>query len=77
MALTKCQDCGREVPAAALYCRNCGRAIAKPVRRAGAAWEGAGFVTLLIGVAACFAVPPLGGMMLLAGFLVFLVGRFL
>lgn len=46
------------------------------VRRAGGPWEFAGFLTILLGLALFFVDGTLALAVLLAGFVVFLVGRF-
>jgi hypothetical protein len=45
--------------------------------RAGGKWEAAGFLLILFGGALCFASGLLGGLTIAAGFVVFIIGRFM
>lgn len=93
MALTKCSECGREVSDKAAACLGCGAPIAPErgisldssahasVTRTGAKWEGLGFILIIAGMLAAMAsdgiVGTVGGVSVAAGFVVFLIGRFL
>ena len=83
MALTKCPDCGNGVSSAAANCPQCGRPISKmsgnvdQTQRKGGKYEGIGFLLILGGIAVCFASGALGGALILVGFVVFLIGRFM
>ena len=87
MALITCSECGSEISDMAASCPNCGVPVAaeresKPVKtkREGGAWEGIGFVAIVIGmIIGAAAQPPastVGGVAALAGFVVFIIGRF-
>lgn len=89
MALIKCSECGRKVSEKAAACPNCGAPIASPsptvkldpsshVRntRTGARWEGIGFILIVVGMFMLFSGTLGGGVVILVGFVVFLVGRF-
>ena len=86
MALIKCGECGKEISDKAASCPGCGapsvpgRAVPVNVTRAGGKWEGWGF-SLIVGgmLTAMVAEPPVssvGGVAMLAGFAVFIIGRF-
>jgi DNA-directed RNA polymerase subunit RPC12/RpoP len=90
MALIKCSECGKEVSDKATSCPNCGAPIAAKeavtldpkshakVTRTGAKWEGIGFALILIGIITAIAANgALGGILAFAGFVVFIIGRFL
>jgi hypothetical protein len=47
------------------------------VQRKGGKYEGVGFVLIVGGMFACFASDVLGGVLILVGFIVFLIGRFM
>lgn len=81
--LIPCPDCGISVSPRAAACPKCGAPIAAKesrVHRAGARWEGIGFVLILAGMAAWFggsaAWMMTGTLAGLVGFVVFLIGRF-
>lgn len=91
MALIACTECGKEVSDKAASCPSCGAPISEnssvsldpqshaKVTRAGAAWEGIGFLLIVVGMITAMASGPdnhIGGIMLTAGFIVFLIGRF-
>lgn len=46
-------------------------------QRKGGKYEGIGFVLIVGGMFACFASGVLGGVLILVGFIVFLIGRFM
>lgn len=90
MALIPCIECNRKISDKAIACPSCGVPItgvqsaaleSKPhvkVTRTGARWEGAGFVLILTGMVLTFAMNAVvGGMLILVGFIVFIIGRFL
>lgn len=91
MALTKCKECGHVVSDTAAACPGCGARISdeparvegggdKPVRvvRAGFKWEAIGAVGVIIGVILFAAgAKDVGGVMASAGFVVFMIGRFI
>lgn len=81
--LVACPDCGGEVSPRAVACPKCGAPVsAKPPRtnRAGARWEGAGFLLILAGIVGYLSGSPtwlFAGLLLgMVGFAVFIVGRF-
>lgn len=81
--LFPCPDCGISVSPRAAACPKCGAPIAAKaarVHRAGARWEGIGFVLILAGIAMWFGGTAgwiTGGMATgLVGFIVFIIGRF-
>lgn len=81
--LIPCPDCGISVSPRAAACPKCGAPIAKKearVHRAGARWEGIGFVLILAGMVAWFSGSPgwiIAGVLTgLVGFVVFIIGRF-
>jgi len=89
MALISCTECGKEVSGKAVSCPNCGTPIlgasSAPlnpqshtmVTRTGAKWEGIGFVFITVGILmAIGSQGGLGGLLMLFGFVVFIIGRF-
>jgi hypothetical protein len=46
-------------------------------RRKGGKYEGIGFLLIVGGMFACFASGEIGGILILVGFIVFLIGRFM
>lgn len=91
MVLIACAECGKEISDKAISCPNCGAPISgnpsvslnpqshAKITRTGAAWEGIGFLLIVVGMITAMASGPnnhMGGVMLAAGILVFLVGRF-
>lgn len=89
MALIKCAECGNEISDKAAACPNCGAPVAGAasavsfhpashvnVTRTGAKWEGMGFVMIAFGLVSMMAGWHWGGVLLMAGFIVFLIGRF-
>lgn len=93
MPLISCSDCGKEISDRAPTCPNCGApttnrsadialdpASHTRVTRTGAAWEGVGFLMLVIGMIIGMAAEPpvsqIGGVGAFAGFVIFLAGRF-
>ena len=91
MALISCTECGKEVSDKASSCPGCGAPIALSERttpapqqhvkvtRSGGAWEGVGFLAIVAGVIAAFATDDgnhVGAILIVVGFVVFLVGRF-
>jgi hypothetical protein len=85
MLVSRCPDCGEEVPASAASCPRCGRLLAAAsartaARRRGAemgALVGAGFVMLLVGIGVCFVSRGVGIFVVLIGIAVALAGRFM
>jgi hypothetical protein len=45
--------------------------------RRGAKWEAVGFLLILTGIGICFANAGIGAILILVGFIVFIIGRFL
>jgi uncharacterized membrane protein YvbJ len=89
MALISCSECGKQVSDKAASCPNCGAPISAVspvslnpqshtyVTRTGAKWEGIGFVLIVIGLVMAIASQSVfGGLLMLGGFMVFIVGRF-
>lgn len=78
-----CPDCGNSVSPRAVACPKCGAPIAAKdarVHRAGARWEGIGFLLILAGMASWFggsgAWIMAGTLIGFIGFIVFIIGRF-
>lgn len=82
MALIKCAECGKEISDRATTCPACGAPVGEAqaavveVTRAGGKWEGWGFVMIVAGLIATMSNTSWGVPLLMAGFAVFLVGRF-
>lgn len=89
MALISCSECGKKVSEKADACPNCGAPISgntgvllnpqshTKVTRTGAKWEGIGFILIVVGmISAMTAQGGFGGLLLLIGFMVFIIGRF-
>ena len=82
MALIKCVECGKEISDKASACPSCGVPVAGNsqvhvrVTRTGARWEGIGFVMIAVGLVSMLAGWHWGGVLLMVGFVVFLIGRF-
>lgn len=86
MALIQCPECSKEISDKAAACPSCGTpvAAARPsatvavkTTRGGAKWEAGGFVLILAGLYALFSQSfGVGGLLILVGFVVFIVGRF-
>lgn len=89
MALISCSECGKEVSEKAASCPNCGAPISSnssvslhpqshaKVTRTGAKWEGIGFILIVVGMIMAMASQGgFGGLLLVMGFIVFLIGRF-
>jgi uncharacterized membrane protein YvbJ len=83
MALTTCPDCKKQVSDKAPNCPNCGRPLtsfssgAFQTRRKGGKYEGVGFLLILAGIFTCFASAWFGAALIVIGFVVFMVGRFM
>jgi len=83
MSLINCPDCGRQVSDSAPNCPQCGRPMSMfsgksvQTRRKGGKYEGIGFLLIVGGMFACFASGVLGGLLILIGFIIFLIGRFM
>jgi predicted amidophosphoribosyltransferase len=83
MGLTSCPDCNKEVSDRAPNCPNCGRPLASfssrsvQTRRKGGKYEGVGFLLILAGIVSCFYSPEPGALLIIVGFIVFLLGRFM
>jgi len=83
MALIDCPDCGRKVSDKAPNCPQCGKPMAmlagKAVQttRKGGKYEGIGFVLIVGGIFTSFAYLGFGLLLIVIGFIVFLVGRFM
>ncbi len=89
MALINCSECGKEESDKASACPNCGAPISVhtplkehlespiQVKRPGSKLEALGTLLIIVGIFAGFAVNfQLGGLLILAGFVIFLIGRF-
>lgn len=95
MALMNCPECGGQVSDKATACPHCGAPITTTslapdsktpppqvvkVERTGAAWEGTGFVLIVlgmfIGIGGAGGTKTLGWLLALVGFIVFIIGRF-
>ena len=90
MALITCPECKKQVSDKAAACPSCGAPIRpvtdKPARveRTGARWEGWGTAMILVGVVSSCAgasnasgtAMSIGSLLLIVGFVVFIVGRF-
>jgi len=83
MALINCPDCNKQISDNAPNCPQCGRPMAMfsdkstQIKRKGGTYEGIGFLLIIGGMVTCFASGWLGGALIIIGFIVFLVGRFL
>jgi len=90
MALIKCFECGKEVSDKATACPNCGappsgvktrqRRDNTPVRvvRAGWRWEVIGALLVIGGlIAAVAGAGVLAWLVLIVGFVIFMIGRFI
>ena len=83
MPLIDCPDCGRQVSDSAPNCPQCGKPMtifagkAVQTTRKGGKYEGVGFLLIVAGIFVCFASGGLGAVLILVGFIVFLIGRFL
>lgn len=82
MALVKCRECGKEISDKALACPSCGAPMAVVAEgdsghssRAGAKWEGLGFVLIVGGLIWLLGGGHWGGIFMMVGFVLFLVGR--
>lgn len=88
MALIECAECERQVSDKAAACPGCGAPIAaphspaapassSPVMRAGAKWEGLGFLLIVAGMIIGMAgAGGLGWTCAIVGLVMFIVGRF-
>lgn len=82
MALIQCSECNHEVSSKAASCPKCGAPVAKEkaVARAGAKWEGIGFLVMvvasIVGIMTYYDDTYYGSIIGLTGFVVFLIGRF-
>ncbi len=83
MPLINCPDCGREVSDIAPTCLHCGRPMVEPsartvqVRRKGGIYEAIGFLIIVAGIISYFWIGDLAWFLAGAGFIVFLIGRFM
>jgi endogenous inhibitor of DNA gyrase (YacG/DUF329 family) len=89
VALIKCPECGKEVSDKATACPNCGAPPSRankrqrrdnaPVRvvRAGWRWEAIGALLVIGGLIAGFAGATSGWFVLIIGFVIFIIGRFI
>src|SRR6266516_8081167 len=89
MALIKCSECGKDVSDKATACPNCGappssgragqRRDNAPVRvvRAGWRWEAIGALLVIGGLIAGVAGASSGWLVLIVGFVIFIIGRFI
>jgi hypothetical protein len=88
MALIKCSECGKDVSDKATACPNCGapplerrrarhRRDNTPVRvvRAGWRWEAIGALLVIGGLIAAIAGASSEWLVLIVGFVIFIVGR--
>ncbi len=88
MAMIKCSDCGKDISDKAATCPGCGAPInevplkiqkdhPQMVKRSGGTWEGIGFLLIVGGMISGIAgSTEIGSLVMVGGFLVFLVGRF-
>lgn len=81
--LVACPDCHAQVSSRAAACPKCGAPIStKPPRinRAGARWEGIGFVLIMLAIVSYISGSPIwmiaGTLVGIVGFVVFIIGRF-
>jgi hypothetical protein len=83
MALVECPDCNGKISSSAPNCLHCGRPMALfskkavQVQRKGGKYEFAGFLLILVGMAACYISATLGATSITIGFVIFLIGRFM
>ncbi len=91
MALIKCSECGKDVSDKAATCPSCGAPLLAaadarvtvdnpPVRvvRAGWRWEAIGALLVIGGLIAAIAgVGGFGWLVLIIGFAIFMIGRFI
>jgi DNA-directed RNA polymerase subunit RPC12/RpoP len=86
MALIKCSECGKAVSDKAVACPSCGAPLLAaatanktPVRvvRAGWRWEAIGALLVIGGLIAAIAgAGGFGWFVLIVGFVIFMIGRF-
>jgi hypothetical protein len=89
MALIKCSECGKDVSDKAAACPNCGAPLSTssgrasqghqaPVRvvRAGRWCEAVGALLVIAGLIAAIAGAAFEWLVLIVGFVVFIIGRF-
>jgi hypothetical protein len=91
MALIKCSECGKNVSDKATACPGCGAPLLgnsgrashrqdnSPVRvvRAGWRWEAIGALLVIGGLIAAIAGAAFGWLVLIVGFVTFIIGRFI
>jgi predicted nucleic acid-binding Zn ribbon protein len=85
MLVSRCPECGKEVPTWTASCSRCGRLLAASsartaARRRGAevgAFVGVGFVLMLVGLGMCFVSRGVGIFVVGAGIVIALAGRFI
>ena len=87
MALIECSECGKEVSEKAAACPSCGNPISEQqprelrtekVGRTGGAYEGVGFLLIVIGMLSGMmgAASGIAWTVALAGIVIFIIGRF-
>lgn len=78
MALIKCGECQKEISSDALQCPSCGKPQAKAAKeerlKARSSTQNAGCLAIIVALILSFFVPPLGGILLLAGIVMLLWG---
>jgi len=83
MALIDCPDCQKRISQAAPVCPHCGRPMAAfsnkavQVQRKGGKFEFIGFLSILAGMGLLYVSGVLGAIIISAGFVIFLAGRFM
>jgi len=83
MPLQKCLDCGKEISTAAYSCPHCGKPNrvlinqSSKIQRKGGIFEAIGFILIICGIFSCLVNSTLGILLIVIGFIIFLIGRFL
>ena len=81
MALVSCSECKKDVSDKAKSCPKCGAPInnaqsRSKVTRAGGKWEAIGFIVIVVGLILEISGQTSGWLLMLAGLVVFIIGRF-
>lgn len=78
MALIKCSECQNEISSEATQCPNCGKPQEKARKeerlKVRSSTQNAGCLAMILAMVLAFFVPPLGGVLFLAGVLMLLWG---